>query len=158
MLFCITAVHRIDLIPEPASFSDLLSIIWANLCDKLDVRFEEVRKQVTLNLQHLDLVLLHQLTCTFLSPVDWFGPLTVLDIRFRHQQITGIIGESGLRTAVLGVGYFRHFLPDYVARSGYFLTAVQIFWQTTLPARFLRTANRPDTSQNPGDCSTRCAQ
>lgn len=32
---------------------------------------------VTLNSAALDLVL-HQLSCTFLSPVDWFGQLTVL--------------------------------------------------------------------------------
>jgi len=96
---------------------------------------------VTLNSAALDLVL-HQLYVHFPVPGGLVRAVDGVDICFRHQQITGIIGESGCGKSVLGQAILG-ILPDYVARSGIFSTAVQIFWQTTLPCPVFTDSKSP---------------
>lgn len=78
---------------------------------------------VTLNSAALDLVL-HQLYVHFPVPGGLVRAVDGVDICFRHQQITAIIGESGCGKSVLGQAILG-ILPDYVARSG------NIFYRST---------------------------
>ena len=78
---------------------------------------------VTLNSAALDLVL-HQLYVHFPVTGGLVRAVDGVDICFRHQQITGIIGESGCGKSVLGQAILG-ILPDYVARSG------NIFYRST---------------------------
>lgn len=58
---------------------------------------------VTLNSAALDLVL-HQLYVHFPVTGGLVRAVDGVDICFRHQQITGIIGESGCGKSVLEIG------------------------------------------------------
>ena len=104
---------------------------------------------VTLNSAALDLVL-HQLYVHFPVPGGLVRAVDGVDICFRHQQITGIIGESGCGKSVLGQAILG-ILPDYVARSGniFYRSTDILAYNTSLPGFYgQQIALIP---QNPGD-------
>ena len=104
---------------------------------------------VTLNSAALDLVL-HQLYVHFPVPGGLVRAVDGVDICFRHQQITGIIGESGCGKSVLGQAILG-ILPDYVARSGniFYRSTDILADNTSLPGFYgQQIALIP---QNPGD-------
>lgn len=96
---------------------------------------------VTLNSAALDLVL-HQLYVHFPVPGGLVRAVDGVDICFRHQQITGIIGESGCGKSVLGQAILG-ILPIMSLAAAIFSTAVQIFWQTTLPCPVFTDSKSP---------------
>lgn len=111
---------------------------------------------VTLNSAALDLVL-HQLYVHFPVPGGLVRAVDGVDICFRHQQITGIIGESGCGKSVLGQAILG-ILPDYVARSGniFYRSTDILAYNTSLPGFYgQQIALIP---QIPATRSTRCAQ
>ena len=104
---------------------------------------------VTLNSAALDLVL-HQLYVHFPVPGGLVRAVDGVDICFRHQQITAIIGESGCGKSVLGQAILG-ILPDYVARSGniFYRSTDILADNTSLPGFYgQQIALIP---QNPGD-------
>ena len=104
---------------------------------------------VTLNSAALDLVL-HQLYVHFPVTGGLVRAVDGVDICFRHQQITGIIGESGCGKSVLGQAILG-ILPDYVARSGniFYRSTDILADNTSLPGFYgQQIALIP---QNPGD-------
>lgn len=104
---------------------------------------------VTLNSAALDLVL-HQLYVHFPVPGGLVRAVDGVDICFRHQQITAIIGESGCGKSVLGQAILG-ILPDYVARSGniFYRSTDILAYNTSLPGFYgQQIALIP---QNPGD-------
>ena len=104
---------------------------------------------VTLNSAALDLVL-HQLYVHFPVPGGLVRAVDGVDICFRHQQITAIIGESGCGKSVLGQAILG-ILPDYVARSGniFYRSTDILADNTSLPGFYgQKIALIP---QNPGD-------
>ena len=112
---------------------------------------------VTLNSAALDLVL-HQLYVHFPVPGGLVRAVDGVDICFRHQQITGIIGESGCGKSVLGQAILG-ILPDYVARSGnIFYRSTDILADNTSLPGFYGQQIALIPQKFPATRSTRCAQ